>query len=55
MKTIFVFAACIAFAVAGTLPVQVSSYHRSDNTQQPDAQILQYSNDNNGIGPYNFG
>ncbi|XP_055307492.1 endocuticle structural glycoprotein SgAbd-5-like [Sitodiplosis mosellana] len=55
MKTIIVFVACFALAVAVTLPVQLPVQYRSDNIQQPNPQIIQYQNDNNGIGPYNFG
>lgn len=54
MKTIIAFISCIAIVAAGTIPVQVPGYYKSDNTQYPEAQIVQYQNDNNGVGPYNF-
>lgn len=54
MKTIIAFVACIALAVAGTVPFNVPVHYRSDNPEHSDAQIVQFLNDNNGVGPYNF-
>lgn len=54
MKTIIVFVACIAFASAGIVPFNVPVHYKSDNPEHPEAQILQFHNDNNGVGPYNF-
>lgn len=53
MKTILVFAICIASAAAATLPFNVPEQYRTND--QVGAQILQSQNDNTGVGPYNFG
>lgn len=49
MKSAIVFAAvCVVLAIAG--PVK----QKSDNTVEPQPQIVAYQNDNTGVGPYNF-